>query len=140
MAKKSPMFWHLTVSREGAAVLTNAWRAAFENAPCEACGGVCCETCAAHGGYLSDVVEDPSVIDGLKAKHGWDDITGFRGAAGCRLPLADRAPTCVVYFCGEHDPTAFGDPAVAAATTQKTVSLRMLINQVAQENLTWYER
>mgnify|MGYP003451893613 CR=1 FL=1 len=87
-------------------------------AGCAGCDGRCCEACAAEDGYLRrryPGVRRPSSRDllNLKAAHGWTDAAGFRGPAGCLLPVRLRSPTCVNYHCW-NDSTKWLTPPVNA--------------------------
>lgn len=67
---------------------------AFDNAPCAACKGKCCDSCALAHGYLrgADFQE-------AKAKYGFDEKKGFLTDKGCSLPIDKRSTTCIGFSC-----------------------------------------
>lgn len=74
--------------------------ASFNESGCKGCDGNCCSHCASANGYLEDYATEATILR-LKAKYGWNSETGFRGQDGCTLPITQRSPTCLTYYCGD---------------------------------------
>ena len=69
-----------------------------------ACGGQCCQNCAAATGHFrGDLLMSPKVLQ-LKKEYGFDDKTGWLGENGCKLPVNERSAACLGWYCLKLDP------------------------------------
>ena len=55
----------------------------------------CCDLCAENFGYLKFMSEDD--IDSYAAAY--DEVTGFKGASGCKITRIMRSHNCNMYAC-----------------------------------------
>jgi hypothetical protein len=116
-------FFHIQMEPTYAQNVLRAHYAAFSQSGCVMCDGNCCSWCASADGYL-DGYTDEQTIQRLKAEHGWDTKTGFRGEAGCKLPITKRSPTCLAYYCGDKSQWLEGDDGFHNTFTGKRLGLR----------------
>lgn len=89
---------------------------------CAKCGQCCLggngiggkmPTCSQQKGYFQNEVK----FQEMKAKYGWTDEMGFIGEGGCKIPIEERALTCLEWGC----------PATMKKFTQEDVNLLNLL-------------